>query len=379
MYLCSFIRMVWKHKFHSYTDLVHALCLLTGREDDTNDCLKSLMAIYLFRHKIKQLKQDYGVNFSKHLYQPECCDLTGEFLHEREDHNHVLKRITECLRSGSIHGVNLCYFRDALHDPSTGLTYEALTGKQKQSVPHCEEIFSRGVLEFMQRNGHANEAKFIETVRNWHKAADGRGLSEETRSQYNKDMLNFLLEDWMPWFQQESDYSTIDILRPIKGIQGFTREIVVALVANCESLELRREEYQHRGLSPEHPRASSTDDVEGFIALLHDQLGDVFDHKAFLAQQPKILNEFSKKIDPDLPFYYWTGHRHRYSDDPLPSFNDPSGATERLDRVRLSRRSDLGVFVANRASLPQRHSLTARATFHRAPERLPPPPTGSSC
>ena len=233
MYLCSFIRMVWKHKFHSYTDLVHALCLLTGREDDTNDCLKSLMAIYLFRHKIKQLKQDYGVNFSKHLYQPECCDLTGEFLHEREDHNHVLKRITECLRSGSIHGVNLCYFRDALHDPSTGLTYEALTGKQKQSVPHCEEIFSRGVLEFMQRNGHANEAKFIETVRNWHKAADGRGLSEQTRSQYNKDMLNFLLEDWMPWFQQESDYSTIDILRPIKGIQGFTREIVVALVGNC--------------------------------------------------------------------------------------------------------------------------------------------------
>ena len=176
-------------------------------------------------------------------------------------------------------------FRDALHDPSTGLTYEALTGKPKQSVPHCEEIFSRGVLEFMQRNGHATEAKLIETVRNWHKAADGRGLSEETRSQYNKDMLNFLLEDWMPWFQQDSDYSTIDILRPIKGIQGFTREIVVALVANCESLELRREEYQHRGLPPEHPRASSTDDVEGFIALLHDQLGDVFDHKAFLSQQ----------------------------------------------------------------------------------------------
>ena len=83
--------------------------------------------------------------------------------------------------------------------------------------------------------------------------------------------------------------------------------------------------------------------MEGFIALLHDQLGDVFDHKAFLSQQPKILNEFSKKIDPDLPFYYWTGHRHRYSDDPLPSFNEPSGATERLDRVRLSRRSDPGL------------------------------------
>jgi len=171
--------MVWK-QIHSYTDFVHVLCLLTGREDDTKDRLKSLMAIYLFCHKIKQLKQDCGVDFSKHLYQPELCNLTDEFLHEREDHNHVLKHITECLRSGSIHGVNLCYFRDALHDPSTGLTYEALTGKQKQSVPHCEKIFLRGVLEFMQRNGHASEAKFIETVRNWHKAADGRGLSEQT-------------------------------------------------------------------------------------------------------------------------------------------------------------------------------------------------------
>ena len=54
----------------------------------------------------------------------------------------------------------------------------------------------------------------------------------------------------------------------------------------------------------EHPRASSTDDVEGFIAHLHDQLGDVFDHKQFLEQEPKFLNEFNKKIDPDLPFYY---------------------------------------------------------------------------
>lgn len=179
----------------------------------------------------------------------------------------------------------------------------------------------------------------------------------------------FCLKTGCPGF----NYATIDILRPIKGLQGFTREIVVALVANCESMEVQIEEYRERRLSPEHPCASSTNDVEGFIALQQDQLGDVSDHKAFLSQQTKILNELSKKIDPDLPFYYWTGHRQRYSADPLPSFNEPSGDIERLDRIRLSRCSDLGVFVANRASLPQRHSLTARATFQRAPERLPPP------
>lgn len=45
-----------------------------------------------------------------------------------------------------------------------GLTYEALTGKQKQSVPHCEQIFSNGVLDFMEKNGHSSEARFVEVV-----------------------------------------------------------------------------------------------------------------------------------------------------------------------------------------------------------------------
>ena len=163
----------------------------------------------------------------------------------------------------------------------------------------------------------------------------------------------------MPSYRSKRDFSTIDIVRPIKGIQGFTREIVVVLIANCESLELRRAEYVKRGLSPEHPRAGSTDDVEGFISLLHEQLGGVFDHKAFLLLQcqPKILNEFMKKIDPDLPFYYWTGHKHRFKLASLPSLNKPSGQDERLDRIKLSRRSDPGVFVANRASLPQQNYL----------------------
>ena len=51
-----------------------------------------------------------------------------------EDHNHLLKRIIVRLRKGLIPGIDLCYMREALHDP-TGLTYEALTGKNKQSVP----------------------------------------------------------------------------------------------------------------------------------------------------------------------------------------------------------------------------------------------------
>ncbi|XP_070534517.1 uncharacterized protein [Ptychodera flava] len=172
----------------------------------------------------------------------------------------------------------------------------------------------------------------------------------------------------MPWHHYNPDYSTIDPLRPIKGICGFTREIIVALIANIESAEWRRCEEG----PPEHPRASTTDDVEGFFSLIHSMLGPVFDHKTFRDNYKKICNEFTKRVDPDLPYYYWTGSDSRFNMGPLPSFNQPSGDVERLDRVQIRRRADPAVFHANRASVPRRGSLTVRAQFFQNPEQLPP-------
>lgn len=137
------------------------------------------MATYLFRKKVIDFTA-IGVNFKEHLYVPEKNQSNGEFFHEREDHNHVLKRITTCTREGWIPNIGLQYFRDALHDDKTGLTYEALTGKRKQSVPDCEKFFSVGVLKFMEDNEHENEARVVRTVLNWHKANDGRGLGNFT-------------------------------------------------------------------------------------------------------------------------------------------------------------------------------------------------------
>lgn len=188
-------------------------------------------------------------------------------------------------------------------------------------------------------------------------------------------MKNWLLADWMPWFHTLPAYSTIDVNRPIKGIRGLTQEAVIGLVANLESRELDRVEYKERSLPPEHPRATATDDMEGIIALMHEMLGEIFDVKQFLDAQPKILHGFKKHIYPELHSYYWTGAKERYREFQLPSFNEPSGEgiIERLDRVVLSRRGDPGVFVANRAALPQRGQLTAGAQFHRTPVQLPPP------
>ena len=84
--------------------------------------------------------------------------------------------------------------------------------------------------------------------------------------------------------------SIISFIRPIKGICGLTPEAVVGLVANLESRELRRVEYKQRGITFEHPRASSTDDVEGIIATMHEMVGEAFDIKQFTDEQPKILN-----------------------------------------------------------------------------------------
>lgn len=78
-------------------------------------------------------------------------------------------------------------------------------------------------------------------------------------------------------------------------------------------------------LPPEHPRASSTDDLEGFFAILHQLLGNAFDHKTFVDNYRKIEQEFVKRIDPDLPFYYWTGVNERFSVGPLKPFNEPTG------------------------------------------------------
>ena len=111
-------------------------------------------------------------------------------------------------------------------------------------------------------------------------------------------------------------------------------------------------EYQEKGLPPEHPRASATDDVEGIIALMHEMLGDIFDVKQFLDAQPKILNEFKKRIDPELEFYYWTGAKERYRDFELPSFNQPSGdgLIERLDSDPIKERRSR--YICRKPSFP---------------------------
>ena len=80
------------------------------------------------------------------------------------------------------------------------MTYKALTGKNKQSVPDCEHLISPGVIAYLERKDHSSGAGVLKLIHNWHEAVDGRRLSEAKRSPYCKDMKEWLLVDWMPWF-----------------------------------------------------------------------------------------------------------------------------------------------------------------------------------
>ena len=80
-----------------------------------------------------------------------------------------------------------------------------------------------------------------------------------------------------------------------------------------------------KGLVPvEHPRASTTDDVECFFSMMRDLLGSSFRLTTVMQEWRKICIEFDKRLDPQLPFYYYTSDHDRYYEGERPSFNIPT-------------------------------------------------------
>lgn len=103
---------------------------------------------------------------------------------------------------------------EALHDPSTGLTYPALTGVSKQSVQDVEHLFSPGVIDFVQKRKYDSEAKFLNVIRNWKRAIDERGLHEGERQRYLLEFKTFICEDIMPWYSKGmTDFSLLEVNR----------------------------------------------------------------------------------------------------------------------------------------------------------------------
>ena len=109
--------------------------------------------------------------------------------------------------------MNLEYYVEAMNDDSTNLTYPALTGQRKQSVVDAERMFNPDLAEFMRRKGYAYEAQYIQTIWDWRRACDHRGLTELQRCRYNYRFLNMILDELIPWHKDTYDMSLLEVNR----------------------------------------------------------------------------------------------------------------------------------------------------------------------
>lgn len=121
------------------------------------------------------------------------------------------QRIAHSLRKGGPCEIQLERFEEALHDPQSQLTYTALTGVRKQSVEDAERLFNENLISWMKEKNYEIEEKYLSVVSGWRKACDMRGLSDEQRSKYNMDFLNFILDDLMPWHKENRDFSLLEV------------------------------------------------------------------------------------------------------------------------------------------------------------------------
>ena len=122
----------------------------------------------------------------------------------------------------------------------------------------------------MHRKGYAYEARFIQTICDWRRACDNRGLTELQRCRFNYQLLNLVLDELMPWHTERYDLSCLEVNRyfvqscsctvrllfhvwyitlhihftctprPINNILGFTRESLVPVITNIEGREWYR-------------------------------------------------------------------------------------------------------------------------------------------
>jgi len=65
----------------------------------------------------------------------------------------------------------------------------------------------------------------------------------------------------------------ISLIRDLSTVLGFSRETLIALITNIEGREWQRRECVINKEPLEHPRASTTDDVECLFSMMRDSIG----------------------------------------------------------------------------------------------------------
>ena len=85
----------------------------------------------------------------------------------------------------------------------------------------------------------------------------------------------------------------------------------------------------------------------------------------------KACEELTKRLDPELPFYYHTSMHHRFYEGELPDF---SQSTSKPRKERIARRELLTSNIGGRVTMAQHGASSIRTQYHNVPVELPPPP-----
>ena len=64
-----------------------------------------------------------------------------------------------------------------------------------------------------KKKGYEYEARYIKVIKNWRCTSDERGLSQLTRCRFNYELLNFILDELMPWHKDMYDFSLMEVNR----------------------------------------------------------------------------------------------------------------------------------------------------------------------
>lgn len=153
-------------------------------------------------------------------------------------------------------------------------------------------------------------------------------------------------------------------------VRGTMRETLIALTTTIESREWVRRRNRAMNLPPEHPRSSTTDDVECFFSILRNMIGMHFTVKDVRFAWRKVCIELRKRIGT-FPFTTMCPNMSvslREIDPPLRCLNNP-----RHQPIR--KKDQPGQLVPSRTSLVQSGQRSIRRTYFNIPIELPPPPT----
>ena len=58
-------------------------------------------------------------------------------------------------------------------------------------IEEVERLFGEPLIAYMECKNYCIEANFIRVICNWCHAVDERGISEDQRQQYNKELIDF--------------------------------------------------------------------------------------------------------------------------------------------------------------------------------------------